>query len=31
MEKVSLYDPEKDIVIDINLSSEDVLRAQQGK
>ncbi|XP_012217563.1 uncharacterized protein [Linepithema humile] len=29
MEKVSLYDPEKDIVIDINLSSEDVLRAQQ--
>ncbi|XP_071648623.1 uncharacterized protein [Temnothorax longispinosus] len=29
MEKVSLYDPEKDIVVDINLSPEDFLRAQQ--
>lgn len=31
MEKVSLYDPERDIVVDIYLSSEDILRAQRGK
>jgi len=29
MEKVSLYDPERDIVVDINLSPEDLLRVQQ--
>lgn len=31
MEKVTLYDPEKDIVVDINVSPDDFLRAQQGK
>ncbi|XP_036146674.1 uncharacterized protein LOC114254116 [Monomorium pharaonis] len=29
MEKVSLYDSEKDIAVDVNLSPEDFLRAQQ--
>ncbi|KYQ53485.1 hypothetical protein ALC60_07408 [Trachymyrmex zeteki] len=28
MEKVSLYDPERDIVVDVTLSPEDILRAQ---
>lgn len=30
MEKVSLYDPERDVVVDIRLSPEKFLRAQTG-
>ncbi|KYN09834.1 hypothetical protein ALC57_18043 [Trachymyrmex cornetzi] len=28
MEKVSLYDPERDIIVDVTFSPEDILRAQ---